>query len=188
MSGQGPSRPLPIDVIERAFRDKALAELAAADRLAPGSDIVASAGDPFAEVFLVKGEPGPAEGSGGEALSGPDGTALRKALTALGFDPGSVFASVSRPEAGLEAESLRARLRAQVEAVDPWVVVALDAVAATDVAAAFELDALPFGRRVYAGGRQFVAVEGFEASLGDERAKLRIWRQLQACEVRPPAL
>ncbi|HSV94150.1 MAG TPA: hypothetical protein VLH81_13795, partial [Desulfobacterales bacterium] len=95
------------EAIERAYRDKALAELAAADRLAPGSDIVASAGDPFAEVFLVKGEPGPAEDSGGEALSGPDGTAARKALAALGFDPASVFASVSRPEAGIEAESLR---------------------------------------------------------------------------------
>ncbi|HET6497815.1 MAG TPA: hypothetical protein VFH17_02000, partial [Coriobacteriia bacterium] len=67
-------------------------------------------------------------------------------------------------------------------------IVALDAVAAEDVAAAFELDALPFGRRVHAGGRQFVAVEGLEASLGDERAKLRVWRQLQSCEVRSPAL
>lgn len=188
MSGSESPDELSPDAIERAYRDKARAELVAADRLAEGSDVVPSVGDPFAEVFLVKGEPGPAESSGGEALSGPDGTAVRKALAALGFDPDSVFASVSRPESGMKIESLRQRLRMQIEAVDPWVIVALDAVAAADVAAAFDLDGIACGKRAHGGGRQFVAVEGFEASLGDKSAKLRAWRQLQGCQRRTPTL
>ncbi len=174
--------------LDRLYRAKALAELAAADRLAPGSDAVRSGGDPFAEVFLVKGEPGPAEVSGGAALSGPDGEAARKALGALGFDPDSIFASVARPGAGIEPALLRERLVMQVEAVDPWVVLALDVVAAAEVSAAFNLGGLAFGRPVFAGGRQFVAVDGLEASLADPGAKRRVWQQLQVLEMRPPSL
>lgn len=174
--------------IERIYREKALAELAEADRIAPGSDAVRSEGDPFAEVFLVKGEPGPAEVSGGAALSGPDGTAVRKALSALGFDPDSVFATVARPESGIDRDLLRDRLVMQVEAVDPWVVLALDAEAAAEVAAAFNLGSLSFGKPVHASGRMFVAVDGMEASLADVRAKRRVWNQMQAVQVRPPAL
>ncbi len=174
--------------IERIYADKARAELAAADRVAPGSDGIPWSGDVFAEVVLVKGEPGPAEVAGGAALSGPDGAAARKALEALGFDPGSMFATVARPEAGVDPVQARERLAMQVEAVDPTVVVALDAVAATEIAAAFGLEAFPFGARTYADGRQFVAVDGLEASLADEGAKRRIWRQMRAIEVRPPAL
>lgn len=174
--------------LERIYAEKALAELAAADRVAPGSDCVHWSGALFAEVVLVKGEPGPAEVSGGYALSGPDGAAARKALEALGFDPESVFATVARPEAGMDIALLRERLVMQIEAVDPTVVVALDATAAVEVATAFSLGTLAYGTRVYAGGRTFVAVDGLEASLADERAKRRVWRQMQAIEVRPPAL
>ena len=188
MSGEAAGSGTSVAEIERMYREKALAELAEADRVAPGSDAVRSDGDPFAEVFLVKGEPGPAEASGGAALSGPDGAAARKALSALGFDPDSVFATVARPEAGIDAGLLRDRLVMQVEAVDPWVVLALDAAAAAEVAAAFSLGALAFGTSLSANGRTFVAVDGLEASLNDERAKRRVWSQMQAVEIRPPAL
>ena len=174
--------------LERTYAEKAHAELAAADRVAPGSDSVPWSGDVFAEIVLVKGEPGPAEVSGGPALSGPDGVAVRKALEALGFDPDSVLATVARPEAGIDASLLRERLRMQIEAVDPTVVVALDATATAEIAAAFNLGTVPFGTKVYSGGRLIVAVDGFEASLADERAKRRVWKQMQAIEVRPPAL
>ncbi|MBE0417952.1 MAG: hypothetical protein IBX63_09330 [Coriobacteriia bacterium] len=174
--------------LEHIYAEKALAEFAAADRVAPGSDGVKWSGDLFAEVVLVKGEPGPAEVSGGAALSGPDGVAARKALETLGFDQDSVFATVAHPEAGIDPDLLRERLVIQVEAVDPTVVVALDATATAEVAAAFSLGALPYGTGVRAGGRTFVAVDGLEASLADERAKRRVWRQMQAIEVRPPAL
>jgi hypothetical protein len=174
--------------LERIYGEKARAELAAADRIAPGSDSVHWSGDLFADVVLVKGEPGPAEVSGGAALSGPDGAAARKALEALGFDPHSVFATVARPEAGIDETLLRERLLMQVEAVDPTMVVALDPTAATEVASAFGLEKLPYGTRVHASGRAFVALEGLEASLADERFKRRVWRQMQAIEVRSPAL
>lgn len=176
------------EAIDAVYRQKALAELEHADRVAPGADAIPSSGDPFAEVVLVKGEVGPAEAAGDAALSGPDGVAARKALARLGFDPESVFATVSRPEADLDLAVLHERLVMQVEAVDPWVVLALDATAAADVAAAFSLGALPFGRQVLKDGRQFVAVDGLERSLVDARAKRAVWRQMQACEVRPPAL
>jgi hypothetical protein len=188
VSGEAAGEGTSVAEAERMYREKAMAELAEADRVAPGSDAVRSAGDPFAEVFLVKGGPGPAEVSGGAALSGPDGAAARKALSALGFDPDSVFATVARPEAGIDPDLLRDRLVMQVEAVDPWVVLALDAGAAAEVAAAFSLGSLPFGKPVHASGRMFVAVEGLEASLADERAKRRVWSQMQAVEVRPPSL
>jgi hypothetical protein len=174
--------------LETIYAAKALAELAAADRVAPGSDSVKWSGDLFAEVVLVKGEPGPAEVSGGVALSGPDGVAARKALEALGFEPDSVFATVARPEAGIDSALLRERLVMQIEAVDPTVIVALDESAATEVGAAFSLGALPYGTPVRAGGRLFVAVEGLEASLVDEQLKQRVWKQMQAIETRPPAL
>ncbi|MDT8435027.1 MAG: hypothetical protein RQ731_09770 [Anaerosomatales bacterium] len=188
MTGQPQAPENEASKLEQTYSAKAHAELAAADRLAPGIDGVPWSGDVFAEVVLVKGEPGPAEVSGGPALSGPDGVAMRKALEALGFDPASVFATVARPEAGIDASLLRERLRMQIEAVDPTVVVALDAMAATEVAAVFDLGQPAYGTAVHANGRAFVALEGLESSLADARLKRRVWRQMQAIQVRPPAL
>lgn len=188
MSGKKEAESGDAVALQRIYTEKAHAELAAADRQAPGSDAVAWSGDVFATVALVKGEPGPAEVSGGAALSGPDGVAARKALAALGFDPESVFATVAIPETGVDRGLLRTRLVMQVEAVDPDVVVALDEVAAEEVRTAFGLDTFPPGAQAHAAGRTFVALEGLEASLADERAKRRVWRQMRAIEVRPPAL
>ncbi len=171
-----------------AYARKVDAELAAADREAPGSDVVPSSGDPYAVVMLVKGDPGPAEVAGGAALSGPDGEAARKALLALGFEEDEVFATVARPEAGIDPAALARRLRLQVEAVDPFAVVALDGVAAEILAAAFGLARVPFGREIRTLGRVLVAVDGLEASLGDPPAKQRVWQHFQALGPREPAL
>ncbi|MDY0088115.1 MAG: hypothetical protein RBS78_06185 [Coriobacteriia bacterium] len=188
MSKKDSKIPSTASELRQLYHAKIRAELAAADKMAPGSDAVACAGDLFAEVFVAKGEPGPAEASGGAALSGPDGEAVRKALAALGFDPDSVYATLVRPAAGIDETLLLTRLRAQVEAIDPWLVLALDGVAAADIAGAFGLGKLAFGKRILAGGREFVAVDGLEASLIDVRAKRRVWSQLQACEPRKPVL
>ncbi len=173
--------------LEAAFVAKAEEELRYADGVAEGGEAVPWSGDVFAEVFLVKGDPGPAEVAGGPALSGPDGQAARKALEALGFDPASVFASVARPEPDLEREALYARLRIQVETVDPYTVVALDRVAAEFVCAAFGLRAFRPGRPAHAHGRVFVAVDGLEESLADAGLKQRVWRQLKTLSPRPPS-
>ena len=170
------------------FSAKARAELELADRVAPGSDTVASAGDVFAAVMLVKGDPGPAEIAGGAALSGPDGEAARKALEAIGFGQEPVFATVARPEAGIEREQLEKRLRGQIEAIDPYAVIALDRVAAELLAEVARIERLAMGRPVRWMGRVLLAVDGLESSLVDDGAKRRVWNQLKGLAPRRPAL
>ncbi len=162
-----------------AYEAKADAELAVADRLVPGADRVSSAGSSEARVMLVKGLPGPAEESGGPALSGADGAAIAKALEALGFDPNDTFSTLSRAEPGSDEQRVVARLQMQIEAVDPVHIVALDETAASDVAAACSIRALKPGRPVRAGGRNVLAVAGFEASLSSPEDKKRVWAQLK---------
>ncbi len=161
------------------FRAKAAEELAAADRLLPGSDAVPSSGDPSAATLLVKGRPGPAEVSGGAALSGPDGEAAHKALEALGFDAGDVFATLSRSASGCESAQIARRLRMQVEAVDPTTVIALDPTGAADIALALGFEEPEAGVLVKHGGRQIMALTGLEESLSDPHLKRQVWKQLQ---------
>jgi hypothetical protein len=168
------------------YEGKARTELAAADALAPGSDVIAWRGCLTPVVAIVKGLPGPAEASGGAAVSGPDGDAVEKALAALGHDLAHVFFTLSRPDAAVPAEARKERIRAQIEAVDAPLVVALDPEAARDLASAYALDELPFGQSVRGSGRRFVACEGLEASLPDEKAKRRVWEQLAAAAPEPP--
>jgi len=185
------SKPAPVPAetpasVRSLFVARAKAELAAADALAPGSDAVAPSGALLAEVAAVKGLAGPAEATGGAALTGPDGEALRKALEALGWDPASIFATLSRVEPGMAAERRSDRLRIQIEAVDPRLVLALDAEAAADVAEAFGIAEPGFGESVRILGRRIVAVDGLEASLSDPARKRRVWEQLKAAKPEGP--
>ena len=173
-------KPLSEEAVRALFLARARAELAAADSSAPGSDAVAWSGALMASVAAVKGLAGPAEASGGAAFSGADGEALVKALEALGYCADEVFFTVSRPEPGLDREVLADRLRLQVETVDPGVVLALDAEAAADLAEAFGVEPLVFGVPVRVLGRRLLAVDGFEASLGNPARKRRVWEQLKA--------
>ena len=184
-SADTPPRLTP-EQLAALFEERARAELAAADALAPGSDAVPWGGSLFAEVAAVKGLPGPAEASGGAALSGADGDALEKALVALGWPAHATFRTLSRPEPGLAPERRAARLRMQLEAVDPDLVLALDAEAAADVAASLGAPPLPFGEEMRAVGRRVVAVDGLEASLADPARKRRVWKQLQAARPEGP--
>jgi len=165
---------------------RARAELAAADSLAPGSDRVAPRGALMAELAAVKGLPGPAEASGGAALSGADGTALAKALEALGYAADTVFFTLSRPEPGMDRERASDRLRLQLESVDPKVVVALDAEAAADIAEAFGCQTPVPGTVLRVLGRRIVAVSGFESALADPRSKQRVWAELKAAKPEGP--
>ena len=176
MSG-GQTSPTSAEAYDRLFRAKARAELEQADALARGSSRVSWSGDEIATVALVKGTPGEADTRAGHALAGPDGEAAHKALDALGLAP-ERFAICSRVgKAGAAARAKRLRLA--IEAVDPRIVVALDGEAAADLAAAFGLDSLGFGTPVSVGGRRFLAVDGLEASLADEKRKRLVWRQLK---------
>lgn len=174
------SKPMSVEQIRALFLERARAELAAADSAAPGSDAVAWSGALLASVVAVKGLAGPAEASGGAAFSGADGRALVKALEALGWNGSDVFFTLSRPEPGLDREALADRLRLQVETVDPELVLALDAEAAADLAEAFGVEPLRVGAPTRVLGRRLLAVDGFEASLGDPTRKRRVWEQLKA--------
>jgi hypothetical protein len=161
------------------FKEKALAELALADRHVAGAIASAWSGDPMAAVALVKGVPGPAELSGGDVLSGPDGDAVAKALAALGYS-GTVFATLSRSDVARAAEGVSARLREQIEAVEPDLVIALDGAAAEDLSAAFGCAHLKPGKPVRVVGRTLLALSGMEASLGDERRKAAVWAEFRS--------
>lgn len=158
---------------------RAAAELAASNTMIPGADAVAPRGNVFAQVVVVKGLAGPAEATGGAALSGPDGEAALKALTALGWDPDDVFFTLSRPVTGSDGVEVAQRLRLQIESVDPELVVALDAEAAADVAAALGIVPFAFGEIVLVEGRRVMACDGLEASLTDVKRKQRVWAQLK---------
>lgn len=165
---------------------KARAELRQADVLAPGSDVVAAGGTRIADIAIVKGLMGPAEAAGGAALSGPDGEAAIKALERLGHRAPAVFFTLSCPDPSVPDEARTARIRLQIEAVGAELVVAVDDVAAADVAAAFGVKRLGFGSVTKAYGRRLLAVDGLEASLGDEARKRRVWRQLAPATPPPP--
>jgi hypothetical protein len=171
--------------VERIRADheaRARAELTAADAQVPGSDTVPWAGALIAQIVVVKGLAGPAEAAGGPALSGADGEAVTKALEALGWPADTAFFTLSRPEPTASPESIAARIRGHIEAVDPIVVVALDAEAAEDVARAFGLRRLAAGETVTVAGRRVVAVDAFEAALSDETQKRKVWTQLRAAQ------
>lgn len=187
------ARPEPqasrVEQIARSYDAKSAEELRLAALLLPHADITPDRGPADARVVLVKGQPGPAEASGLAALAGPDGQAAAAALQALGFDPDSLYAVVSRVGAGpiddaASAASV-ARLRATIEAVDPYAVLALDESAASDVAAALGSSGIEFGVTRRICGRSVLAVDGLEASLSDEGRKRIVWRQLQG--LRPAA-
>jgi hypothetical protein len=175
------------DKLRKLHEARVKAELHAADVLAPGSDRVAPRGAAMAEIAVVKGLPGPAEATGKPALSGADGTALVKALEALGWQATDIFFTLSRPEPGMDRERASDRLRLQLESVDPRVIVALDAEAAADIAEAFGCEAAVAGRApVSVLGRRIFAVSGFEAALSDPKAKQRVWAELKAAKPQGP--
>jgi hypothetical protein len=177
---------LTADKIRALHEARAKAELVAADALAPGSDTVAARGALLADVAVVKGLAGPAEASGGAAFDGADGAAIASSLEALGYDPTRAFFTLSRPVPDIAPERRASRLRAQVEAVDPQLVIAVDAEAAEDVALAFDVAKPRFGEVVTVLGRRFVACDGLEASLADPARKKRVWSQLRVAVAAGP--
>lgn len=181
-------RALAALYLERARREAG--ELARAGFLLAGSA--------FADVLLVKGEPGPAELAGGDLLSGPDGAALRAALARLGYPDdawGACSSFAGTPSGdpadgvpGAPAEGVVGGFRPAapadvawaVEVFDPELVVALDAPAARALQDAWGLEApLVEGSPAVVRGRRVLALGGFEASLSDAHAKQVMWARLK---------
>ena len=158
---------------------------------------VRMAGNAFSPVVLVKGELNDAERSGDPLLSGADGTALRAALGAIGWEPqdlcvlAAVAGSGDEAVAGLTAgEPLPVDLfREALEALDPEAVILLDD-AAADLLRETYADALAIiedfdtamlkpGLIAPVLGRRVLALDGFEAALSQPAEKQRMWAYLK---------
>lgn len=185
MSDSRDVSPIRASEIRRLYERKVADELAKADAIVPGSDLIHWRGDLLATVAVLKGAPGPSEACGGAAVSGADGTAAVAGLEALGHDPSAIFYALTRPVDGSRGD-LVLRVRLLVEAIDAPLVLALDPLAASDIAEAFALAPLRPGETVQSGGRSFVALDGLEAALADDTAKKRVWRQMSAAKRRGP--
>lgn len=145
------------------------------------------AGNAYADLLVVKGEPGPAELAGGAPLSGPDGKALRAAFTALGYAPEdwSCLMAVSSDGSPLPA----ALLLEALAVLGPMTVVLADEAAAalardalaSDLVelASLEQAMLAPGYVVQVRGLRVMNLGGFEASLGDDVQKQLMWARLK---------
>jgi hypothetical protein len=167
------------------YRAKADAEVTAASAALTAGQ-VAPSGPADPSVLVLKGVAGPSDLAQARAMAGPDAEALAKALAALDVPSDAVLAVITRaiadvaPGAGLVADI--------VEAADPAWVIAVDAEAAADAAAALGIQRLAFGRPRHDAGRVWLAVDGLEASLTDAVRKKRVWAQLRTLgDVRPAA-
>lgn len=159
---------------------------------------VRMAGNAFSPVVLVKGELNDAERSGDPLLSGADGTALRAALGAIGWEPQDlcVLAAVAGSGDAAVADGLTAGeplpvdlFREALEALDPEAVILLDD-AAADLLRETYADALAIiedfdtamlkpGLIAPVLGRRVLALDGFEAALSQPAEKQRMWAYLK---------
>lgn len=159
---------------------------------------VRMAGNAFSPVVLVKGELNDAERSGEPLLSGADGTALRAALGAIGWEPQDLCVLAAVAGSGDEAvagglmagEPLPVDLfREALEALDPEAVILLDD-AAADLLRETYADALAIvedfdtamlkpGLIAPVLGRRVLALDGFEAALSQPAEKQRMWAYLK---------
>ncbi len=136
-------------------------------------------GNAFSPILVVKGEPGPAEMSGGALLSGADGKALRAAFTKLGYAPEEWCGLACwRLDGGFLAPS---QMRLVLAALGPSTVVAADEAAAALMSDAYTGTPLElgWGRVSMVAGMRVLSLGGFEAALGDMHSKQRMWALLK---------
>ncbi|MCI8675320.1 MAG: hypothetical protein HFJ63_01180 [Atopobiaceae bacterium] len=168
--------------LRRQARDKTAAEVAQLEQRG-----LVLAGNGFASVLLVKGEPGPAEAAGGVLLSGADGAALHAALERLGYAPEDwcALSAVTAAGAPVDPEGFRLALAA----LSPSTVILCDETAANLAreTLAPELVALPRlecamlqpGYVTEVLGLRLLNLGGFEAALADPAAKQLQWAYLK---------
>lgn len=150
---------------------------------------IVTAGNACSSVLLAKGTPGPAERAGASdtLLQGPDGTALRSALGALGYAPED-WAALACWDA--HGESLSPELfRLAVTTIDPATIVACDDAAADmlrnayaeELAALLSLDEALFaeGHVTRVAGMRALNLGGFEQALSSPQKKQVMWARLK---------
>lgn len=149
----------------------------------------------FSPIVLIKGDLNEEERAGGALLGGADGTALRASCTAIGYAPedfcalAAVAGEGDDPALKLGATLPTEVFREALEALDPEAVLLLDATAAdlmretyADALVAiddFDTAMLKPGLVAHVLGRRVLALDGFEAALGDKREKQRMWAYIK---------
>lgn len=152
-------------------------------------------GNAFSPIVLIKGDLNEEERAGGALLGGADGTALRASCTAIGYAPedfcalAAVAGEGDDPALTLGATLPTEVFREALEALDPEAVLLLDATAAdlmretyADALVAiddFDTAMLKPGLVAHVLGRRVLALDGFEAALGDKREKQRMWAYIK---------
>lgn len=152
-------------------------------------------GNAFSPIVLIKGDLNEEERAGGALLGGADGTALRASCTAIGYAPedfcalAAVAGEGDDPVLTLGATLPTEVFREALEALDPEAVLLLDATAAdlmretyADALVAiddFDTAMLKPGLVAHVLGRRVLALDGFEAALGDKREKQRMWAYIK---------
>ena len=184
--------------VTSAERKEALAAAAEQELTSLQGRGVRMAGNAFSPIVLVKGVLNAAELAGGDLLAGDDGTALRSALTAIGWAPEDFCALASVAGAGEGGVALAVApggalppelFREALEALDPEAVVLLDDAAADAMRDAyadalaviedFDTAMLRPGLVAHVLGRRVLALDGFETALSDPREKQRMWAYLK---------
>ena len=152
-------------------------------------------GNAFSPIVLIKGELNEGERAGGALLGGADGAALRASCTAIGYAPedfcalASVAGEGDDPALEVGATLPTEVFREALEALDPEAVLLLDTAAAdlmretyADALVAiddFDTAMLKPGLVAHVLGRRVLALDGFEAALGDKREKQRMWAYIK---------
>lgn len=144
-------------------------------------------GNAFSSILFLKGEPSDDELNGAPLLAGPDGTALRSALGALGYAPEDwcVMLTVAEDGSALGPELLREAICT----LDPATLVACDEAAAQALRETYadelvtldDFDAamLVPGKLVRVLGMRVMALGGFAAALSDAHEKQVMWARLK---------
>ena len=156
---------------------------------------VSMEGNAFSPIVLIKGDLNEEERAGGALLGGADGTALRASCTAIGYAPedfcalAAVAGEGDDPALTLGATLPTEVFREALEALDPEAVLLLDTTAAdlmretyADALVAiddFDTAMLKPGLVAHVLGRRVLALDGFEAALGDKREKQRMWAYIK---------
>ena len=164
------------------YAEKARADIASLEQRG-----VVMGGNAFSSILFLKGEPSDDELGGAPLLAGPDGTALRSALSALGYAPEDwcVMLTVGEDGSALGPELLREAICT----LDPATLVACDETAAQALRETYadelvtldDFDAamLVPGKLVRVLGMRVMALGGFAAALSDAHEKQVMWARLK---------
>lgn len=173
---------------EREQRREAYLEKARGDIGELEAEGLLVAGNAFAPVLFLKGEPRGEEATdAARLLAGADGKALRASLAALGYAPEGWAALLTQDAGGVRLSP--EALRRAIVTLDPDTLVACDETAADALREAYadELAAqegfdeamLAPGVVVSLRGMRVMNLGGFEAALSDQRQKQIMWARLK---------